>query len=489
MARKATAQHPEWALKYKKKGTELRCIRGKYYLYECSSVYDPEKKRARKVTGKYLGSITEEGGLVPRQEKRDKPRHVGQSLEYGITAYYEKHMGDLADKLKKHFPEDWQAIIAMAMCRLVGQDPLKAMQERFENSMMQDVLPKASMSPDYLTGLIRRVGANRKAIVGFCKEFACGGGDIIFDGTDVWSSSKKMWLPKTQKAKSGGFEDLLNMMLVFSVDSQSPVYYRLLPGNIKDVKSFTLCLKEIGIKSGTIIADKGFMKAANVEAVRQAGLSMIIPLKRNDAEIDYAPYSVSYVNSFDGQFSFEDRPIWHKTFDKGDDTYIHEYLDPKLKIQESADFLARMEAKRGKKGFDEGEMMKRHAELFPRMGSIAELAIGVKDPKDAYMRYKSRDMIEQCIDSFKTDIEGDKTYMRDEDALEGFIFANFIALHWHFSIYRNLVRSGNISKYSVKDMIRFLQNVRKVEIDGEWHLCERTKAETKTLQMMELDIT
>lgn len=32
--------HPDWALKEKRPGTELRNINGKYYLYQISSAYD-----------------------------------------------------------------------------------------------------------------------------------------------------------------------------------------------------------------------------------------------------------------------------------------------------------------------------------------------------------------------------------------------------------------------------------------------------------------
>ena len=63
------ADHPQWALDQKRPGTELRCIRGKYYLYECSSFYDKEKKKTRKKTGAYLGMITEEKGLVPPRRR------------------------------------------------------------------------------------------------------------------------------------------------------------------------------------------------------------------------------------------------------------------------------------------------------------------------------------------------------------------------------------------------------------------------------------
>ena len=53
--------HPDWVLKHKMKNTEIRLIKGKYYLYERYSKYCPKTKKARKVTGKYLGTITESG--------------------------------------------------------------------------------------------------------------------------------------------------------------------------------------------------------------------------------------------------------------------------------------------------------------------------------------------------------------------------------------------------------------------------------------------
>ena len=42
--------HPEWALAYKRKGTELRLLKGKYYLYQVTSKWNPEKKRSIKYT-------------------------------------------------------------------------------------------------------------------------------------------------------------------------------------------------------------------------------------------------------------------------------------------------------------------------------------------------------------------------------------------------------------------------------------------------------
>lgn len=73
-----------------------------YKLYGCSIVYDKEKKRAPKITGKYLGSITEAGGFMESRKrimereieelKSGKPAEVteqciGKVKEYGLSGY------------------------------------------------------------------------------------------------------------------------------------------------------------------------------------------------------------------------------------------------------------------------------------------------------------------------------------------------------------------------------------------------------------------
>ena len=56
--------HPQWAIDFRKPGTELRLIGGRYYLYAVTSKYDPKLKRSKKITGDILGSITQESGFI-----------------------------------------------------------------------------------------------------------------------------------------------------------------------------------------------------------------------------------------------------------------------------------------------------------------------------------------------------------------------------------------------------------------------------------------
>lgn len=72
--------YPDWVLKHKKKGTELRCIKGKYYLYQVHCVRENGKNK--KITDKYLGRITEDGLIPPK----DKVRSV-KVYEYGLSCF------------------------------------------------------------------------------------------------------------------------------------------------------------------------------------------------------------------------------------------------------------------------------------------------------------------------------------------------------------------------------------------------------------------
>ena len=117
------SSHPKWATKHKKKGTELRLINGRYYLYEVISKRDKEKGRARKITGKLLGKITKEEGFVESEKALLRKRKLSVSKastkEYGVTAFIDTHLKEYKTLLRKHFPDHWKQILALVYGRLV----------------------------------------------------------------------------------------------------------------------------------------------------------------------------------------------------------------------------------------------------------------------------------------------------------------------------------------------------------------------------------
>jgi hypothetical protein len=296
-------KHPQWALKYKTKGTELRLINGRYYLYKITSKWDPIKKRSKKVTLELLGSITKEDGFV-ESEKRKLRKQVElidkiSIKEFGISSFITNYLDNYIELLKKHFPQHWKFILALSYCRFAFQSPLKNMQYYYSKSFLSELYKKVGLSTKSLSKNLKEIGMNRDAILNFFNEFKIKTDNIIFDGTDILSSSKNMSYPEKGRTKKGIFDKIINLMFIFSGKTQIPLYYRVLSGKTKDISAFKLCLEESGIDDAIIIADKGFYSESNVEKLEKCGLNFIIPLKRNSKLIDYSPIKTGNLQKFD----------------------------------------------------------------------------------------------------------------------------------------------------------------------------------------------
>ncbi|CEG12051.1 conserved hypothetical protein [groundwater metagenome] len=97
---------PEWAMKYREKGTEVKDIGGNYYLYEASSKWDPEKKRSKKISGKYLGAITTEGVVKSKHERVLEGLKNISVKEYGATFFLMENNKEIIDVVKKVYPHE-----------------------------------------------------------------------------------------------------------------------------------------------------------------------------------------------------------------------------------------------------------------------------------------------------------------------------------------------------------------------------------------------
>lgn len=480
------SKHPEWATKHKRKGTELRLIKGRYYLYAVSSKWCPEKKRPKKITGKILGKITEKDGFVEseiaRLRRREKTIKELSVKEYGVTSFIENNLGEYETLLKKHFPKHWQIIIALVYGRLVHHSAMKNMEFHYLHSYLSEKYPDLPLSPKQLTTLLREIGTMRSKITDFFKEFINDGDNIIFDGTDILSSSKKMNMPKLSKSKKGTFDTVTNIMFAFSVDMQLPTYYRILSGNIKDIKAFKLCLEESQIKDAVIIADKGFYSESNIAKLKKEGLNYIIPLRRNNKQISYDVIKSSDKEKFDNYFIFEKRIIWYYSINLGKDKIVV-YLDDAMRTEEIKDYLTRIETLPEKYNIERFHQ-KQHA-----FGTIAIQTNISKNEEEIFIDYKSRWQVEEMIDVFKNLLDADKSYMQNEQALEAWMFINHIALHWYYKIIQMLKKNDLNSRYSPNDLILFLKEVRKVKIDGKWYDDDMTKKTADLLKKLKLHIT
>lgn len=465
---------PEWVVKHKEKGTEVRHINGRYYLYKISSVWDPGKKRARKITGKFLGRIMPEGVVKPRHERIMEGVTV---KEFGATAFLQAHCRDIADVLSKEYPREWKRILAFSMFRLMHNSPIKNLSHHYSASYISETMGNLSLSPKVMGVFLRDIGRDREAMKRFLHHFVQGTKFAVIDTTSVLSLSEGIISATLGHNSKSEYVPQARLLLLYSLDRRMPAYFRLLVGSVADVSSVRLTMEEAGIKDAVLIGDKGFHSEGNIKELEAKDIRYILPLKRNSVLITYEPLAAGDRTMMDGHFFFEKRVIWHYTRMHGSRKSIT-YLDSRLRAEEEKDFLLRIEDKKEKMPEFFG---KQHS-----LGTITVITDYEGGPEEIFGLLKQRIEIENVFDTFKNTLNADRTYMRDDYQLEGWMFINFVSLLLYYKTYILLMEKKLLRKYSTKDVLLHLSRVFKLKMEKNWVLSEIPK--TSRMLIEKLDI-
>ena len=473
---KTKPKHPEWVLAHKRPKTEVRLLNGTYYLYEVSSKWDPQIKRSRKITGKLLGKITPEGFFESDKNRLRKfsarvLKHPPSIKEFGASNMVLTYFTENVELLKSSFEDIWKEIVSLAFIRLVYHAPIKNTGFLFEKSFLSELFNDITLGERRTGALYRILGTKREQAVSYMKSFITSEDHVLIDATNIISYSERIGIAHVGYNSKREYDPQINLMMMFSSRMQMPVYYRVIPGDIREVSAFKTTLDECGCENVTIIADKGFYSEDNIEALESFNAKYIIPLRRSSMLIDYSRIEKK---EFEGFFVFQGRYIWHTAYKAGI-RQVHLFLDNNLMSREEADYLSRITT------HPEKYSLQDFMEKRGRFGTIALLTNKTgSSSQDIYEDYKVRNQVETMIDAMKNILMADTSYMQNEDAFNGWMFINFIALQFYYRIYMMLKENKLISKYSPKDLLMLLEHVRKAKINNEWVTCE-INANTKKL--------
>jgi transposase len=490
MNKKTSSPHPQWATKHREQGTELRLLKGKYYLYQYKTIYDKEKKKPKKITGSLLGTITERDGFKP-SSKRILEKTLKQTVfsdirckEYGMSIIVKQFFKGYCNKLQLSFPDVWKEIIAIAYCRFLYRCPLKNIPFRLSSSFLPELLGFDSFSEKRSSQILKYIGSQQEKRISYMKSFIKKGNHILMDLTNVKSYSQQISLARTGYSSDLQFEPQFNLMYLYDSLNRMPAYYRLIPGNIREVKAFKNTLIEAGLNKAIIIADKGFYSMENVKLLKNEKLQFILPLRRDNSIV---PYDNLIDNSFkegENYFEHEKRPIWYRCYKAENDMLLFLFLDEKLRTKEESDYLIRI------KTYPEEYNINEYHKIRNRFGTLALLTNIKKDhSENIYTSYKSRNNIEVMFDGMKNILEADHTYMQDEQTLQGWMFINHITLQWYQHLYIELKEKDLLKKFSVNDYIQLLTDVKKIKINNQWHLNEYTSQTQKLIEKVGVKIT
>jgi hypothetical protein len=162
---------------------------------------------------------------------------------------------------------------------------------------------------------------------------------------------------------------------------------------------------------------------------------------------------------------------------------VYLFIDEQMMIQEKRDFVMRIEKECN--GYTPDAFVNK----IPEFGSFSVITDMQTDARTLFLNYKSRVYVEILFDGVKNILENDCTYMQDDDALEGWMFMNHLALLVHHKIYALLKQNNLISKYSVRDFIEYVADVKKIKINDGWFQEPMVAEQKKLLKKLNIHIT
>ena len=476
---------PEWAQSYKEPRTEIKRIKGIYYKYEVRYQYNKEKKRTDKITGRLLGKITAIDGFIASD--KDMIRQKAQQLPnvdiktFGVYNLFSNLLAQEIESLKTTFKvEVAEKLLSFAMMRWAYQSPIKRASNYHAHDFCSEHWSQHSISDKQLSEALKFIGQNREALVAWMRSQlqreVTGSKFVMMDSTHISSVSEHLGINAKGYNPTHGFDEQIRLMYLFSAGLKQPVYYRLINGNITDIKSMSLCVKEMNVTDVIFIADKGFYSEQNIQLLTQNKLYYIIPVHRNNKLIDFSPLlKANFKKEIKTYFAYQDRIVWYYQYEKNGKRIVT-FLNESLKAKEESDYLLRV--KSHPEQYKEGVFYnKMHA--FGTLTLVYDLEQETT-AQQLYEVYKQRNEIEVMFDSYKNFLAADKTFMQDRYVLEGWLMANFIAMMAYYKLFTRLKKANLLSKYAPKDIIELSKSIYQMKIYGAWNRSEIT-VKTKTL--------
>lgn len=491
-------KHPDWALIHKRPGTELKLINGRYYLYGVKSVYDKATKRSKKISLGILGSISEEKGFTPSEKlelrtKSAKSYHNKEvfTYEYGFSKWLFEMMESegISNDLKKHFPQLWQFIIMMVFCRTAYKAPLKNISFYCGQSNLFQLMGwEEKISNQKISDWLFDLGSQQAAIHRFMQPKDNQRKTVLMDATDITLQSNHIALSQKGYNAAMNFQPQFVLLYLYDAASLKPLYYRLLPGNIREISAMQNTIKISGMEHCVYIADKGFFSASNVAELERLGMQFIIPLKRDNALIPYA--SLADIEQTDNYFEFANRFVFYAKTVKNQNRSINLFMDGKLKEQEKTDYLTRIHT------IPESYSKSKFNEKVKTMGTLSIMHNTDMNAKELYHEYKNRGEIEQFFDHLKNTLDASCSNMQREESLNGWMFINHLSMQVIYKLYQ-ILKTTPLNKkqklnhkYSINDSIEHLKTINKIQFTQKDYIIAEVNKATKTLlDKMKISIT
>lgn len=469
---------------------------------KCIGHLDPETKEIKPngKRGGYRKAVKAESEPTPKPvpEKKQPQCHTYSS---GVTTLLDKIAVDsgLKHVLKGIFPSDWAGILtcayflvsegqALSRAEKWTQQALTPYGSAFASQRISELLPRItpSLAQDFFTAWIDH---NRQ------DEYYC------MDITSVSSYSEMNEFVSYGYNRAKEKLPQINLLMVSGHKSLIPLFFRAMPGSIRDTSTLEESLKRldlIDVKRLHLVLDRGFYSEENVNAMYDRHIRFLLGVPfttklardaadrhRNDEMTSYRHYcnvlgdelyadteSIKWNNHrcylhtyFDSvKAALDEKKFGHKLLLEYEELTSGNLRKDHMKDYERF-FIVTETPKRGRKVDYNQDAIDHYRKNTA--GFFVLISNDIKDPVKALEIYRRKDSVEKHFDDLKNDLDMKRLRIHSSAAMDGRLFIQYIALILSSQIRTILHQNGWLKNYTLQDIIDEMKSLRLVCMDGK----------------------
>ncbi len=450
------------------------------YAYEITAYWDPKKRTSRQKT-KYLGVV------IDKEKKLFEKRAIKKYSEKLILDFGDSYCIDqflqrsgYHGLIKEVFGDYGEDILALLLYRLCYSGAMMYAKNWFNGNYARLLYKNVDLSSQRISESLRYLGSEtlqRSFFDKYFKTFVKTDKSIIIDATSL---PNQIHIPMTEWGRSGEeIDKQIRFLLVVDKDTEYPLYFRTLPGNIVDVSAFKntiIELKQYGVKNSFVFVDAGFFSEDNINELYAQNINFLtrLPSGRtlykeliaNEAKDLESPHNIVRYGKKRGLFI---KQVTVNLFGKKGFAYL--VLDPQRKGRELNRLMLESD--------DDILYNDQFGYEFATRGIMILVSSFELSKDDVVPAYYVRQTAEMLFGFSKDDINILPLRVHSEEAVRGFLFIQFMALIAFIQLKKKLGK-----EYTVEEVLVSLRNLKCKVYEKEVLVSELTKEQREISEQL-----
>ena len=377
--------------------------------------------------------------------------------DYASVACCDSLFSDMIARLDGEYDHsDSLKIYCIAILRVCRPGiPDSRLKEAYEESFLSETYPGVALSKNTVCSFLEKLGKNLSRIHSFMRKRAAEVGQghhLLVDGTLKSDESGVNTLSDfSRKARTKGSRDI-SVIYAFDLEKKEPVCSQCYPGNMLDMTAYSDFIEKNGIKSGIIVADKGFPHSQAAKCFESnPDLHYLNPVRRNSA---LARNHDMY--AYEGILKGHPEITYKKSKVDGKERWLYSFRDCVRAAKEERDYLSRAVG-----GFSNSELKAKQE----RFGTVVLESDLDMTAEEIYQAYSKRWEIETVMRYYKQSCEFDETRVHDDYSVYATEFINFLSSLLTYRLLNKFEDTGLLEEYTYGEIMQRLRRAKKVRID------------------------